>query len=262
MEYLALIGWSFCVLLAILYVRERRRSARLEAEAAESRREALARTNRPAVLAHEIRTPLALVKGAGEILEEGMAGPLDEKQRQFLRTMTSNTQRVIDLAESLLTDLKLSSNEELATEIVDVREVVASTAREMRRIADVPIRVDAPGGVLEIRANAPMIRQLMWNLLNNSLRHASADGAVVVSVAADEDGGALIAVEDSGQGIPEDEQDTLFEPFTPGSAPNPGTGIGMMVAERIVAAHSGRIMVDSLEGRGTVVHVRLPKGDR
>ena len=258
MEYLALIGWSFCVLLALLYVRERRRSARLEAEAAESRREALARTNRPAVLAHEIRTPLTLVKGAGEILEEGMAGPLDDKQRQFLRTMTSNTQRVIDLAESLLTDLKLSSNEE----IVDVREVVASTAREMRRIADVPIRVDAPGGVLEIRANAPMIRQLMWNLLNNSLRHASADGAVVVSVAADEDGGALIAVEDSGPGIPEDEQDALFEPFTSGSAPNPGTGIGMMVAERIVAAHAGRIMVDSLEGRGTVVHVRLPKGDR
>lgn len=49
-------------------------------------------------------------------------------------------------------------------------------------------------------------------------------------------------------------------PFTPGSAPNPGTGIGMTVAGRIVEAHGGRLMIDSVEGRGTAVHVRLPGG--
>lgn len=73
-----------------------------------------------------------------------MAGELTDTQRQFLHTMMTNTQRVIALAESMLTDLKLHSSDPLATEPVDIREVVASTAREMRRISDTPIRVDAP----------------------------------------------------------------------------------------------------------------------
>lgn len=143
---------------------------------------------------------------------------------------------------------------------MDIREVVTSTAREMRRISDTPIRVDAPGGVLIVPANAPIIRQLIWNLLNNSLRHTSSE-AVIVSVAPAEDGGALISIEDSGTGIPEDEQETILAPFTSGSAPNPGTGIGMAVASRIVEAHGGSLMIDSVEGRGTAVHIRLP-GER
>lgn len=221
---------------------------------------ALETANAPAVLAHEIRTPLALIRGAGELLSEGMAGELTDTQRQFLHTMMTNTQRVIALAESMLTDLKLHSSDPLATEPVDIREVVASTAREMRRISDTPIRVDAPGGVLIVPANAPMIRQLIWNLLNNSLRHASSE-AVIVSVTPAEGGGALISIEDSGTGIPEDEQETILAPFTSGSAPNPGTGIGMAVAGRIVEAHGGSLMIDSVEGRGTAVHIRLP-GER
>lgn len=260
MEYLALVGWSFCVIALVLLLRERAASTRLRAELASERLRAREAANAPAVLAHEIRTPLALIRGAGELLSEGMAGGLSEPQRQFLRTMTTNTQRVIALSESMLTDLKLRSPEPLATEPVDIREVVASTAREMRRITEVPIRVDAPGGVLTIPANAPMIRQLIWNLLNNSLRHSSSADAVVVSVVPDEDGGALISVEDSGTGIPEAEQDEIRAPFTSGSAPNPGTGIGMAVAGRIVEAHGGRLMIDSVEGRGTAVHVRLPGG--
>lgn len=261
MAWIALIGWSFSIVLAIAWIAERRKNARLALHAEDAAREARASAHPTGVIAHEIRTPLALIKGAGELLEEGLAGPLDERQRHFLKTMTENTQQVIDLAENLLTDLKLDSNDELATEVIDIRELVAASAREMRRITEVPIRVDAPGGILPIRANAPMIRQLVWNLLNNSLRHAADGGAVLVAVAADEDGGALVTIEDSGPGIPEAEQETIFEPFSPGSAPNPGTGIGMMVAERIVTAHRGRIMIDSLEGRGTVVHVRLPKGE-
>lgn len=107
---------------------------------------------RPAIIAHEIRTPLALIRGAGELLEEGLAGDLNEQQHHFVRTMTTNTQQVIDLTESIITDLKLSRGGTLSTELVDVRDIVASTAREMRRITDIPIHVNAVGGVLNIHA--------------------------------------------------------------------------------------------------------------
>lgn len=106
MEYLALIGWSFCVLLLIFFLHERTTSKRLRQELESQRLRALETANAPAVLAHEIRTPLALIRGAGELLSEGMAGELTDTQRQFLHTMMTNTQRVIALAESMLTDLK------------------------------------------------------------------------------------------------------------------------------------------------------------
>lgn len=106
MEYLALTGWSFCVLLLIFLLHERTTSKHLRQELESLRLRALETANAPAVLAHEIRTPLALIRGAGELLSEGMAGELTDTQRQFLHTMMTNTQRVIALAESMLTDLK------------------------------------------------------------------------------------------------------------------------------------------------------------
>ena len=217
-------------------------------------------TYRPAIIAHEIRTPLALIRGAGELLEEGLAGDLTEQQRHFVRTMTTNTQQVIDLTESIITDLKLSRGETLSTELVDVRDIVTSTAREMRRITSTPIHVNAVGGVLNIHANATMLRQVMWNLINNSLRHGDGTSPITISVASTEDGGAQITVEDSGPGITPETQEKMFDAFTSDTTSGQGSGIGLMVSQRIIEAHGGRIMVDSLPECGTVIHVVLPKG--
>ncbi|QWW19746.1 HAMP domain-containing histidine kinase [Schaalia sp. 19OD2882] len=256
----AIAGWSFAVVLALALWATWLRLRRSERARRAAEEELRVHTNRPAVIAHEIRTPLALIRGAGELLEEGLAGDLNDQQSHFVHTITQNTQQVIDLTESIITDLKLSTAGSLVTEVVDVRDIVATTAREMRRITATPIHVDATGGVLAIRANAPMLRQVVWNLMNNALRHAHPDTTVTVSVSGTEDGGAQITVEDRGSGIPEDEQQAIFAPFETGSTHQGGSGIGLMVSQRIVKAHGGRILVDSLPERGTVVHVVLPGG--
>lgn len=258
MSALAIAGWSCAVVLAALLALSIRRERAATSAKTSAEEELRLHTNRPAIVAHEIRTPLSLIRGAGELLEEGLAGDLNEQQAHFVHTITANTQQVIDLTESIITDLKLATGDSLVTEIVDVRDIVATTAREMRRITDTPIHVDAAGGVLNVRANAPMLRQVIWNLMNNSLRHASPDTTITVSVTATEDSGAQITIEDEGAGIPEDEQQMIFEPFETGSARDGGSGIGLMVSHRIVEAHGGRIMIDSLHGRGTVIHVTLP----
>ena len=219
-----------------------------------------ARNERPAIISHEIRTPLTLINGAAELLAEGLAGPLTEQQRTFVTTITENTTQVINIAENFLIDTRLKESLPIEREEVDVRAVVAETARHMRRITNVPTYVDAAGGLLPIWADPGLIKQLVWNLVNNATRHAGPDATVNVRVSNAEGGGALLIISDDGDGISAEDQEHMFDAFRTGSSRRPGTGIGMMVAQHIVHAHGGSILVDSLSMHGTAIHVVLPAG--
>ena len=215
----------------------------------------------PAIIAHEMRTPLTLIRGAAELLEEETPGPLNETQRNFVATIQDNSSQAIDIAENFIANLKLNSpSGKLVVEEVDVRAVVADAAKQLRKITDLPIYVDARGGILPIWADKGMIRQVVWNLINNSARHAGKDAAITVRIENAEGGGAILSVSDDGAGIALDEQERLFKPFAAGTSRRPGSGIGMMVTKQIVERHGGRIMVDSLPGLGTVIVIALPKG--
>lgn len=231
------------------------------AEIGELRTALESREKRPAIIAHEIRTPLALVRGAAELLAEQSPGPLNERQVDFVETITENVQQVIDIAENFISQVRLDDNPNLqALTLVDVREVVYEAAREMRRITSVPIRVDARGGIVPIYTEPQLIRQLVWNLVNNAIRHAGDGVAVMVRVTPSEDGGVLLSIGDTGSGMSEKDLESLFTPFATGSSRRPGSGIGMLVTRKIVEAHGGSIMVDSESGFGTAVLVSLPRG--
>ena len=257
MMVLCILGWAGAVALAVVAVHEIRRRRLAQQDVSRLEAELQQREWAPATVSHEIRTPLALVKGAAELLAEQSPGKLNDLQRRFVETITENTQQVIDIAESFLTDLRLAGSEPLTFGSVDVRAVVAETARGMRRIAAVPIRVDAEGGMRPIQGDAGLIRQLVWNLVNNAVRHTEPGGVVTVRVSDAEESGALITVIDEGEGMSADDRARLFVPFATGSSRRVGTGIGMSVAKRIVDAHGGQIMVDSSPGKGTMVHVVL-----
>jgi len=233
-----------------------------EAESARLAADLAAREKRPAIIAHEIRTPLALVSGAAELLAEQTPGPLNDRQVEFVETITENVQQVIDIAENFISQVRLDDNPRLHThDLVDVREVVYETARSMRRITRVPIRVDARGGMVPIYTEPHLIRQLVWNLVNNAIRHAGPGITVMVRITPGDDGGAPLSVGDSGSGMSEADLETLFTPFATGSSRRPGSGIGMLVTRKIVEAHGGSIMVDSEDGYGTAILVWLPRGE-
>lgn len=256
---IAVGGWvaaavvaACCARLVQLRRRGAERIAALEAERTQ-------RERRPAIISHEIHTPLALVRGAAELLAEQRSGRLTGVQAEFVATIIENTQQISGIAENFLADVRLDAAD-LAREQVDVRAVVASAARELRQIAPVPIRVDARGGTLTIWADGQLIRQVVWNLVNNAVRHTGADATVTVRVTESEGGGALISVSDDGSGMSEADLRGLFTLFETGSTGRPGSGIGMSVTQKIVHAHGGKVLVDSLVGRGTAVHVLLPVG--
>lgn len=208
------------------------------------------------LLSHEIRTPLTLVKGAAELLAEESPGPLTSAQRYFVDTIVDNTSLVVGMAEDFLLEARLETGAptlDLAS--ADIRELVRETVLELRRIRSADLDLDSRGEPLVLDVDRPMIRQVLWNLLNNAVRHAGPGAAVTVQVESTSEG-ATIAVADDGEGISPDQREELFSPRSSGHPQ--GTGLGMGVIRRIVDAHGGRVVVDSLARRGTRILIVLP----
>ena len=208
------------------------------------------------LLSHEIRTPLTLVKGAADLLAEETPGPLTPTQRYFVDTIVDNTSLVVGMAEDFLLEARLEAGAptlDLAS--VDVRELVRGTVLELRRIRSAAVNLDSRGEPLVLEVDRVMIRQVLWNLLNNAVRHAGPGAEVTVRVEATSEG-ATIAVADDGEGMDPDRRAELFSPRSSGHPE--GTGLGMGVIRQIVDAHGGRVVVDSLARRGTRILIVLP----
>lgn len=242
------------ILVAVLFYMHR-----LAANLRESEKRVAEVERRPAVLSHEIRTPLSLIRGAAELLAEQSPGPLNATQEMFVSTILDNAQLVADMAEDFLLEARFESGMfSPALSVVDVRAIVAETAREVRRILSASIAVEASGGVLPIISDEKLIRQMTWNLINNAARHANTEEPIVVRVREITGGGCTITILDSGKGITDRDREYLFTPFATGSSRRPGSGLGMMVVKRIVEVLEGKIMIESEPGRGTTVVVSLP----
>lgn len=254
----ALLAAVVVATVAIPVIRhQRRRLDELGEEAGRLRALAKERAERVSVLSHELRTPLALVKGAGELLADGAPGPLTDRQRQFLTTITDNTQRMIGMAEDLLTDARLEATLfDIRITRTDLRALVRQTVRELRRVQDTEIRLDNRGAPLLVPVDRQLMRQAIDNLVTNAVRHAQGEYVEVRVTAGD--ASVLIAVSDNGTGISPADRARLFAAFQTGSSPSPGTGLGMLITHRIVDLHGGRIFVDTLAGRGTTIYLSLP----
>lgn len=209
------------------------------------------------VLSHEIRTPLALVRGAAELLSEETPGPLTPTQRYFVDTVVQNTGQAISMAEDFLLDARLRHGT-TALEVVptDLRVLVRDVVRELRRVSDLSIHLDDRGEPLVARVDPGLIRQVIWNLVNNALRHS---GSTVVTVRiAGGDEGAIISVSDDGSGMDPSRRQDLFTPFSSDAPGRSGTGLGMSITRGIVEAHGGRIVVDTMARHGTTVFAVIP----
>lgn len=208
------------------------------------------------VLSHEIRTPLTLVKGAADLLAEETPGPLNSTQRYFVDTIVGNTSLVVSMAEDFLLEARLEAGQPtLDRTAVDIRALVRESVLELRRIRSTPLHLDSRGQPLVLDVDRAMIRQVLWNLINNAVRHAGPAAEVTVRVEATTEG-ATITVADAGGGMSPDQRAELFTSEVSGHPQ--GTGLGMGVIRRIVDAHGGRVVIDSLVRRGTRILVVLP----
>lgn len=236
-----------------------RRLRREQRESTAWRTLAAQRAQRPAVLSHEIRTPLSLVAGAAELLAEETPGPLTQRQREFVGTILENTRQVIEMAEDFLSEARLDAELfDLHLTRFDLRELVRETVGEARAIHSAALGLDAAPTPVWVMADRQLLRQALWNLVNNAARHAG-EGATVRVRVARTDTGAFFAVSDNGSGLSEAERHELFTPFRTGSSRRPGSGLGLSITQRIVQLHGGQIMVDTIARHGTTIYFTLPR---
>lgn len=210
-------------------------------------------------IAHEIRNPLASMRGSIQVLRAELQ--LTDEQSHLMDIVLRESDR---LNETIRSFLSYARPQPLRARAVNMTALLHDTATLLRNSPDVlpshRITVDAPEDGLIVEADDSQVRQVIWNLATNGLR-AMPDGGELMLRAhsqapgADEEDVALEVV-DHGVGIRADQLDSLFQPFNGSFAR--GTGLGLAIVHRIVSDHGGEVHVESEVGHGTTVLVTLP----
>jgi PAS domain S-box-containing protein len=212
-------------------------------------------------VSHELRTPLTSIYGFAETLLRRDIGFTDEERQTFLGYIASEAERLTGIVDALLNVARLDSGT-LQVELVptDIGELLAEAVSE----GAVPaitnghrFVVDLEDDVPAVRADPDKLRQVVGQLVENAVKYSPA-GAVVRLEARARPDAVEVTVSDEGSGIPESEVDRIFDKFYRASETQPGTGLGLFIAQGLVSAMGGRIWVRSKEGGGSRFTFALP----
>ncbi|HEX3476150.1 MAG TPA: HAMP domain-containing sensor histidine kinase [Kofleriaceae bacterium] len=215
-------------------------------------------------VAHEIRSPLGVLKMATEMILPDQPLPPEPAVRQLVARIDRQIGRLERMAHDFLDASRIESGHlELKFEDCDVRELVRVTLDLFEPAAGThPLAVSAPDEPVCVRCDPIRIEQVLSNLVSNAIKYSPPGGSVRVTVAQRPEA-IVISVADEGVGMSADDVEHVFDPFRRGAGVMraiPGAGLGLFVARRIVEAHGGKIAVESVQGAGTTFTVHLPVG--
>jgi signal transduction histidine kinase len=213
---------------------------------------------------HELRTPLTVLQSSAALLDQHRAEPL-EHNAELLDDIRDEIARMVRLTSDLLTLARTDRGDlELMTAPFDLASLASDVARKVLPLAHSKgVQVAVPTGAAgpTIEADPDRIQQVLLILLDNAIKHTPSDGQVELHVGR-QGSVATLEVVDTGEGIPADHLERLFERFyrvdSARSRAAGGTGLGLAIAKTLVDAHGGDVSISSRVGQGTRVTVRLP----
>ncbi len=215
-------------------------------------------------ISHELRTPLQAMHAAYYMLAEQIAGPLNDRQRTLLTTIRDNIDALSTFSNQFLDLAKIEAGMmEFHPRSIDLLSVITPVINNARLVAsqkDITIGLAAQA-VPFVEADPDKVTTVLSNLLNNAVKFTQKGGNITVTIGAC-DGGARIAVKDSGVGIAPDDLPKLFTKFF--QAKNisqinvKGTGVGLALVKAIVDGHGGKVYANSTPGLGSTFTVELP----
>jgi two-component system, OmpR family, sensor kinase len=259
------LGWllqaSAFIASLVLRWRGSSRIISQQAEIERLKRIAESRADRISVLSHEVRTPLALIKAAAELLGE-KTGPLTQQQRVFLDTIQQNCERTIALAEDLLTQARIEAGLfKVNLQPTDLKALTRQVTQGLKPLLaqkNQTIKLDYPQMLPPMEVDEHLIHQALTNLLTNASRHTSPGGHIFVTLA-DSEQAVIVSITDDGAGMTAEERKRLFQRFSSGHPLGDGTGLGLVIVKQIIKLHGGVILVDTNLGRGTSFLFTLPR---
>jgi two-component system OmpR family sensor kinase/two-component system sensor histidine kinase BaeS len=219
------------------------------------------RRNMTADIAHELRTPLSVMRGKLEGVMDGVYTPTEEHLAPILQQTWLLTRLVDDLHFLALADAGQLPLEMQAVDFSDLLRDVYVNFYPQANDRGVTLALDLPTGLPKVLVDRRRITQVLGNLMTNSLHHTPQGGQVTLTAEKVDEHLAIIVV-DTGVGIPNEDLPYVFERFWRGeksrSRSGGGSGLGLAIAKQIVELHGGEISVKSAPGRGTIFRIVLP----
>lgn len=218
------------------------------------------------IVSHELRTPLTVVTGAAGMLDEQIAGPLTETQRDLVQMIEQHARRLEHLIAEILDYSSMQAGKtryQLAE--ADLGRLVANAAQHLEpafKTKCLSLSVELAESEMITRLDQDRISQVLMHLLSNALKFTPSPGRV--SVEARREGQSfVVTVTDTGIGVPDAQRSQVFDLFHQADESNTrstsGMGLGLAICKAIVEdGHGGRIWLDSEEGRGTTIAFALP----
>ena len=211
-------------------------------------------------IAHELRTPITLLQGSLEAMSDGVVEPTSEQLSLLYDDVLRLGRLVGDLEMLAAADAAGLTLERHSVDLAAVARDAGSALAHQFEAADLTLSLSLAAA--PVRGDAPRLHQVVTNLLTNALKFTPASGRVTLETHTD-DATAVLAVTDTGIGIPSDEMSLVFERFWRGGRARTaaGSGIGLTVVAQLVRAHGGVVAVESEPGRGTRIEARLPTAE-
>ncbi|MBQ2998162.1 MAG: HAMP domain-containing histidine kinase [Oscillospiraceae bacterium] len=215
-------------------------------------------------VSHELRTPLTAIKGWAEMLEDSSKdNTIDNKTlSRGMGVIIGETERLSVMVEELLDFSRLQSGRMILQPmkldiIAELSETVLTfEQRAIREKKD--LIYQESDDIIPVMGDKNRLRQVFVNIIDNAIKYSDEGGSITITVARTEKGFVDIAVKDTGIGIPADQLEKVKTKFFKGNATRRGSGIGLAVADEIIRMHGGEIILESIEGEGTTVVIRLP----
>ncbi len=221
-----------------------------------------------ASLAHEVRNPLGAILGATEILKEEL--PESARSSEFFKILLEETSRLSAVLENYLSFARKQKHHVAEVEIQSLVHSVTQLLGYSARKAGIRFRMDCPGEPIRLLANPSHLRQILMNLMLNSIQ-AMPDGGEILIEAEEAEAqierdeqtktgrAILLTIKDQGPGIPEEMQAKIFRPFY--TTKTDGTGLGLAIVKRLVEENRWQLRVESKNGEGSVFTLTIPLED-
>ncbi len=225
------------------------------------------KSNFLSVVSHELRTPLHSIKGFVEIILMGKTGPMTELQEDFLKTVSTQTTALQRMIDDLLEFSRMGAGRiKLNLEEVSLPAIAQGVGMKLAPLAEegkLALYLNFPHDLPAIQGDRARLEQVLTNLVENAIKFTPPHGEIAISALRYGDH-VRLTVQDTGIGIPPDEQEKIFDQFYQVDRGEKrayrGTGLGLSISRHIVERHDGSIWVESdgISGRGSSFHVELP----
>lgn len=216
-------------------------------------------------VSYELRSPLTSITGFAEILKEEYFGSLNEKQKEYLEAVYDSASQLGQLINNIL-DLASIEAGYMRLEITDCKirnmyKDVFALFQERAKISGAKLTMKCPASIGDMQADEVRIKQVLFNLLNNAIKFTPDGGEIVMGARVSDGNNIEIWVEDTGSGIAERDQLSVFERFRAGAirTQRSGAGLGLAMVKNFIELHGGRVELKSEVGHGTKVSCFIPR---